>query len=82
VNPLKPASRKKVRETLQAIGDVFNAVSQHYMRSDVSFKPHGILTGAVSLLYVIDDGLKAEVDRHDRMRRREIRPEDIEACDL
>ncbi len=39
-------------------------------------------TGAESLLYVIDDGLKADAERRDRMRRREVRPEDIEARDL
>ena len=81
-NPLKPANRKKVRETLQAIGDVLNAISVYYMKSQLKFECVGVSTGAASLLYVIDDGLKADAERLDRMRRREFRPEDIEARDL
>ena len=82
VNPLKPANRKKVRGALEAIVDVLNAISQHYIKSQTKFDYLGVSTGAVSLLYVIDDGLKVEAERLDRMRRREVRPEDIEARDL
>ena len=81
-NPLKPANRKKVREALEAIDDVLNAVLGHYISSQTMFEFRGHSRGAVSLLYVIDDGLKADAERDDRIRRREFRPEDIEVRDL
>lgn len=81
-NPLKPASRKKVRDALEAMVDVLSAISEHYMSSQLMFDVCSHSRGAVSLLYVIDDGLKADAERLDRMRRREARPEDIEVRDL
>ena len=81
-NPLKPASRMKVRKALEAIVDVLNAISGHYISLQTMFDFRGHLRGAVSLLYVVDDGLKADAERDDRISRREFRPEDIEARDL
>ncbi len=80
--PLKPASRKKVRDAMEAMVDVLSAISEHYRSSQSMFEVHGHSRGAESLLFVIDDGLKADAERLDRMRRHEVRPEDIEARDL
>ncbi len=82
VNPLKPASRKKVRQALEAIADVLDEISQRYMSSEMRFDIHGHLRGAESLLYVIDDGVKADTERLDRMHRGEVRPEDLNVRDL
>ena len=67
---------------MEAMVDVLSAISEHYMSSQLMFDFRDLSHGAVSLLYVIDDGLKADAERCDRIRRREVRPEDIEARDL
>lgn len=80
--PLKPANRKKVKEVLQAIVDVMSAISEHYMSSQLKFDIRDLSHGAVNLLYVIDDGLKADAERNARARKGEFRQEDITARDL
>src|SRR4249920_2361782 len=49
--PLKPASRAKVKEALDSLSDVLNAVSLHYDRSTTSFEGVGSGRGALSLLF-------------------------------
>jgi hypothetical protein len=61
--PLKGASRAKLKEALSAISDVLNAVSVHYMDSTIMFEGVGSVNGAVSLLYVLDAGLQAKRER-------------------
>jgi len=80
--PLPPASRAKVKEALGAISDVLNTVSHHLMNSTTAFDIQSGSDGALSLLYVIDDGLKVEVERRNRIQRHEYRPEDLAARDL
>ena len=60
LDALKPANRKKVQEALEAIVHVLNGISEHYMSSQIMFDFRDLSHGAVSLLYVIDDGLKAK----------------------
>ena len=81
-NPLPPASRAKVKEALGAIADVLNAVSHHLMNSTTAFDIQTGSDGVVSLLYVIDDGLKAKVERRNRIKSHEYRQEDLAARDL
>jgi plasmid stabilization system protein ParE len=80
--PLKPASRAKVKEALGAIAEVLNAVSGHYMKSTTAFEGVGNWNGAVSLLYVIDDGLRAARERQERLRAGEYLVDDYRARDL
>jgi len=80
--PLKPATRKKLKDALDSIAEVLNAVSQHYTDSETIFDIGEGAEGAVSLLYIIDDGLKAEKDRQDRIRRGEYREKDFGPRDL
>jgi hypothetical protein len=82
VVPLKPANRKKIKDALDSIAAVLNAVSGHYEDSETMFDIGEGSGGAVSLLYIIDDGLKAEADRQDRIRRGEYREEDFRKRDL
>jgi hypothetical protein len=77
IEPLKPASREKVKKALHSIADVLNAVTQHYTDSTTMFDMSGYSGGAMSLLYVLDDGLKAGKDRRERVRRGEIREGDL-----
>ena len=80
--PLKPASRAKVKEALHSISDVLNAVSSHYMDSTTVFEGVGSPTGAVSLLDVLADGLRAEKERRDRLGSGDSRADDYQARDL
>ncbi len=81
--PLEPANRAKVKEALGSIADVMNAISNHYMGSTTMFEgvtaPPG---GAVSLLYVLDDGLRAQKERRERRKAGDYRSEDYQARDL
>lgn len=58
--PLKPASRAKVKEALSSISDVLNVLSTHYMDSTTLFERISGSGGAVSLLHVLENGLQAE----------------------
>lgn len=80
--PLKPASRAKVKEVLGSISDVLNALSTHYMDSTTMFEGIGDSGGALSLLYVLDDGLRTENERRERLKAGEYRAADYQARDL
>ena len=81
--PLKPASQAKVKEALRAISDVMNAISAHYMDSTTFYEGvGGSPGGAISLLYVLDDGLRAKEEWHARRKAGDYRPEDYQARDL
>lgn len=82
INPLKPASRKKLAEALNSIAEVLNTVTEHYAGSSTIFDIEEGSGGALSLLYIIDDGLKAEKERRDRVRRGEYRAGDFSPRDL
>jgi hypothetical protein len=77
VTPLKAASRKKIKQAIQAIVDVLNGVSTHYTESTTVFNIGGLHGGAGSLLYVLDDGIKARKERQERLKRGEIREGDF-----
>ncbi|MCG3115994.1 MAG: hypothetical protein LLH30_09975 [Candidatus Manganitrophus sp. SA1] len=80
--PLKPASRAKVKEVLSSISDVLNALSAHYMASTTMFEGLEGSSGAVSLLYLLDDGLRAADERNERRKTGSYRAEDYQARDL
>jgi hypothetical protein len=73
--PLKTASRKQVTEALKTIADVLNEVSVHYAESEMLFAGTHSAGGAVSLLYVLDDGIRVQAIRKERMLRGEISKE-------
>jgi hypothetical protein len=80
--PLKPASRAAVREALSAVADVLNPISRAYLDSTTMFEGLGANHGAEALLYVLDDGLRTEQDRRDRLKKGELRAEDYARRDL
>ncbi len=82
VSPLKPASRGKINQAIQAITEVLNVVSIHYSEATTVFDIGGLHGGAESLLYVLDDGIKAQKERQERLRRGEIREGDFGPRDL
>jgi len=80
--PLEPANRKKIKDALDSIAEVLNAVSQQYTDSETIFDIGEAPEGALSLLYVIDDGLKAGAERKERMRSGKYRKGDFSPRDL
>ncbi len=82
INPLKPASRKLVKEALTALVNVLNVVTLHYQKSDSFFEGCYGCDGAESLLYVIDDGLRSDEERKKRIQKGECNREDLEPRDI
>jgi hypothetical protein len=64
--PLAHASRLAVRTALDSIAKLLNAVEGHYLKSELAFDL-GQPEGAVTLLYVIRDGLDAGERRRERL---------------
>jgi hypothetical protein len=66
--PLADASRAQVNEALKALEAVLNALAKHYFESETRFDLVARLNGAVSLLYVLDDGAKVQDERNKRLQ--------------
>ena len=78
--PLEFASRQSVMLALGALSDVLNAVAAEYFDSTSFFDT---LDGdALALLYVIDDGLRADAQRRQRLRNGIYDPEEFKPRDL
>jgi hypothetical protein len=75
---LAEASRAQVNTALKAIGDVLNAVAGHYLKSETAYDLAALRGGALNLLYVIDDGLKAIEGREKRIQSGRPLPGDFE----
>lgn len=67
--PLEGASRKQVNQVLKAIADILHAVEDHYTQSETFFEGMYPAGGAVSLLHVLDEGVRAQAERRERRRR-------------
>jgi AbiU2 len=80
--PLEPASREKIWLAIAAINNVLDAVSLHYLNGTSIFDWGGHPGGALSLLYVIDDGVRADTERRTRLERGELYAGDWQARDL
>lgn len=82
VKPVAPASRDKVKNVLESIAAVLNAVHMHYTKSPINFAQSSITEGVASLLYVLDDGIQAEDERQKRLEAGDYRQDDYKARDL
>ncbi len=80
--PLLAASRAKVKECLTAIAEVVNSLARRYLNSTIMFDWPDDHRGAVDLLYLIDDGLRAARERQDRIREGNYLPRDYKPRDL
>jgi hypothetical protein len=80
--PLATGSRLKVKVALNAIINVMHAIEIHYKESETMYDlmPHH--DGAVDLLYVLDDGLRAREERLERLRGGKGRDGDYAVRDL
>jgi hypothetical protein len=77
VQPLAPASRAAVKVSLVALEELLNAVSLHYLDSTTLFNRGPGGEDAVSLLYLLRDGLQYRDDRLARIKRGEHKPDDF-----
>ena len=75
--PLEFASRERVKEALAAIAKVLNYLDGHYMDSETYFGGGPGIGNGVSLLHVLDAGLRAERGRAERLERGEFTEEDF-----
>ena len=80
-SPLAPASREQVTAAMQSLVDILNAVTEHYMDTTSIFDM-GWEGDIGSLLYVLDDGLRAEAERQTRLERGDVRDDDWRRRDL
>lgn len=80
--PLKPASRASVKASLETLSEVLNTISRSFMHSTTVYDGLGAHHGAVSLLYVLDDGVRMEQERRDRLKKGEPRADDYARRDL
>lgn len=66
--PLEGVSRLKLKEGMGAIAEVLKAVSGHYFDSDILFEMSRGGKGAVSMLYILRDGLALAEERRARIQ--------------
>lgn len=84
--PLEDATRLKVKGALAAIADVLNVVCRHYFGSTTLFhidvEIGGGPGGAMSLLYLVDAGLRAEEAALKRIESDNFDETDLQPRDL
>jgi hypothetical protein len=80
--PLAKADKAKVDAALKAVVEVMNAVDIYFTGSETRYDLYSPRHGAVALLYVIDDGVKAEEQRMERLRKSKPTEDDFKARDL
>ena len=80
--PLEFASRERVKVSLRTLADVLAKVELHYNGSTTAFEAAGPPRGALSLLYVLDDGLRAARERKKRFETGNDHEEDHVVRDL
>jgi hypothetical protein len=75
--PLNPASRAKIKDALGSIAKVINTISEYYMNATIGFDSIIGSGGAEGLLYVIDDGIRADIERQKRIKSGKYLAEDL-----
>ncbi|MFI5110231.1 MAG: hypothetical protein ACHP78_15505 [Terriglobales bacterium] len=75
VAPLAFASRQTAGSAIHSISALLNALELHYLGSTVAYEPSAPKS-AESLLLVVQDGLRAEARRRDRLRSGKYEPEE------
>ena len=75
--PLEEASRTHVNTALGSISNVMNAVEHHYLDSGTIYTAAARHNSAVTLMYLIGDGLKAKAEREQRvLQMLEVEPQE------
>jgi AbiU2 len=78
--PIATASRNDVNHALQAVSHVLERIHHFYFQSELRLDlvTEALTNDAVSLLYVIRDGLEADEKRRKRIRERKYEPVDFQ----
>jgi hypothetical protein len=76
--PLEQASREQITAALTSIADVLNAIERHYFNGGTIFDAVNMPNGAVTLLYLLGDGLKEKAARAERIKAGNVGPEDMQ----
>ena len=84
IKELEFASSEKIKKALSSISIVLNEISYKYFKSTTAFEFNVSSIGgnALSLLYVIYEGLKANRERENRINKGEEREDDFNHPDL
>jgi hypothetical protein len=80
--PLLPASRVLVNDALKTLSDALNCLSRHFFDSETFFDLHDPSGGAISLLYILDDGLRRAEERRLKISKQDFTSEDFIPRDL
>lgn len=75
--PLSSGSRKQLSEALRDLTSILNAVQSHFENSETCFRLGRKSRGAVSLLYVLAYGLKAQARHREKLIRGEATDESL-----
>jgi hypothetical protein len=71
-----------VNAALKAIAEAMNVLEAHYCDSETRFNLGSRHHGALSLIYVIDAGLRAEAERDERLQNGKFTEDDLKHRDL
>lgn len=70
--PIADRTRADMNAVIEAIANLLNIISVHYMDSSIRFRITRTTTGATGLLHVLDDGIKAQEERDQKIVRDEL----------
>ncbi|HWA22811.1 MAG TPA: hypothetical protein VG735_10490 [Caulobacterales bacterium] len=80
--PLKDASRAQVKDALASLAAVLNALASHFLRSETRFDMTPRRNGAVTLLYLLDDGLRSREESQRRLESGQATKADFAAREI
>jgi hypothetical protein len=80
--PLAEGSRKQVSVALKVIANVMNAVQIRYLGGETRYDLAARHNGSVTLLYLLDEGLRAKGAREQKILKGEFSEEDHATRDL
>jgi hypothetical protein len=75
--PLKAVTKENVDAGLKSLSDVLNAIELHYFKGGTAFDAVASLNGAVTMLYVLGDGVKQKQKREELLQRGEFTDLDL-----
>ena len=77
--PLEPATRQKLRVTIEKIHSLYNKISFKYLGSTTAWQMLDSDRGAISLLYRIEDGLRFDEEVYKRKIKGDWTPDNFES---
>jgi hypothetical protein len=75
---LADASRAQVKTALNAVAAILNCVAKHYLKSETRFDVASRHNGALTLLYLMDEGIVAKDAKAERLQKGEPLESDLQ----